>query len=77
MVQKKTDFAKHEKTNPQIFAVPDVGAVIPVSILKSVVFPAPLCPKMAVISPGYIFKLIPLTACIGSLPKALKVFFKL
>ena len=62
---------------PQIFAVPPVGAVIPVSMLKRVVFPAPLCPKMAVISLGYIFKLMPLTALTGSWPKALNVFSRL
>ena len=37
---------------PQIFAVPEDGAVMPVSMLNRVVFPAPLCPKMAVISLG-------------------------
>ena len=69
-------FKSFFKAYPQIFAVPEVGAVIPVSMLNNVVFPAPLCPKMQVISPGYIFKLIPATACNGSSFHFLKVFFK-
>ena len=63
-------------TYPQIYAVPEDGAVIPVNMLNKVVFPAPLCPKMAVISPGNIFKLMPFTAYTGSFPTDLKVFFK-
>lgn len=71
------DNVKKKLFYPQIFAVPPVGAVIPVNMLKRVVFPAPLCPKMAVISLGYIFKLMPLTALTGSWPKALNVFSRL
>ena len=37
---------------PHMLAVPDDGEVIPVSILNNVDLPAPLCPKIAVISLG-------------------------
>lgn len=44
---------------PKIKAVPADGAVRPVRILNSVVFPAPLCPSIAVICPSYIVRFIP------------------
>lgn len=40
------------RSYPYRYADPLEGAVMPVSILKSVVLPAPLCPKMAVICPS-------------------------
>ena len=60
-----------------MLAVPEDGEVIPVSILNNVDLPAPLWPRIAVISLGYIFMLIPLTACTGGFFQALKVFLML
>lgn len=54
-----TKRSTNELTRPYISAVPEVGGVKPVNIFIRLVFPAPLCPRIHVISFSYMSRVIP------------------